>query len=363
MSRNILIITGGTGGHMIPAVNFFNYLKNNENEVYLLTDYRGSKYIREINENNIFTIYSSHFSGNLYFKIKATIKLLTGLVQSLIIFIRLKPKTIISFGSYASSTPLVCFILFKFFFKTSLYIHEQNSVVGKVNKIFIKFSNQIFVNFEKEYLNILKYKNKISVVGLPQKIDTKNFKQKDKNNKSILNFLVFGGSQGSIEILAIFEHILSRLNKISNLKEIFFTIQAPLSKQKEIESLLIKYGYNFNIQNFFNNFDNVLAKTDIALCRSGAGTINDLIKHKIPSIICPLHDAKDNHQYENAKILSSIKSAIIVNRNKIKDEEIISFIKRLANDKIFEKKLKENFNKIEIRNANELMWNFIKNEK
>ena len=49
--------------------------------------------------------------------------------------------------------------------------------------------------------------------------------------------------------------------------------------------------------------------------------------------------------------------------NKLKDDEIISFINKLANDKNFEKKLKENFNKIEIRNANELMWNFIKNEK
>ncbi len=74
---------------MIPAVNFFNYLKNNSNEVYLLTDYRGSKYINEVNENKIFKIYSSHFSGNLYFKLKATIKLLAGLGQSLIIFIRL----------------------------------------------------------------------------------------------------------------------------------------------------------------------------------------------------------------------------------------------------------------------------------
>ena len=111
MNRNILIITGGTGGHVIPAVNFYNYVKNKNNKVYLLTDYRGSKYINEIIENNIFKIYSSHFSGNLYFKIKATIKLLAGLVQSLIIFIRLKPKTIISFGSYASSTPLLCFCL------------------------------------------------------------------------------------------------------------------------------------------------------------------------------------------------------------------------------------------------------------
>ena len=99
------------------------------------------------------------------------------------------------------------------------------------------------------------------------------------------------------------------------------------------------------------------------MCRSGAGTINDLINYKIPAIICPLPEAKDNHQYENAKILSSINSAIIVNRNKIKDDEIISFINKLANDKNFKKNLKENINKIEIRNANKLMWNFIKNEK
>ncbi len=74
-------------------------------------------------------------------------------------------------------------------------------------------------------------------------------------------------------------------------------------------------------------------------------------------------DSKDNHQYENAKMLSSINCAIIVNKNKINDHDIISFINKLANDKNFKKNLKENFNKIEIRNTNELMWNFIKNEK
>jgi len=76
-----------------------------------------------------------------------------------------------------------------------------------------------------------------------------------------------------------------------------------------------------------------------------------------------LPDSKDNHQYENAKMLSSINCAIIVNKNKINDHDIISFINKLANDKNFKKNLKENFNKIEIRNTNELMWNFIKNEK
>jgi len=363
MSKNILIITGGTGGHVIPAVNFFNYLKNNQNKVYLLTDYRGSKYINTVNENKIFKIYSSHFSGNLLFKLNAAIKLFAGLIQSLIILIKLKPKTIISFGSYASSTPLVCFLFLKFFFRTSLYIHEQNSVVGKVNKIFIKFSNQIFMNFETEYLNIKKYQNKISVVGLPQKININNLKNKDKDNSRVFNFLVFAGSQGSLDILVIFKEIIKNLKQVPNLKEIFFTIQAPIEKYIEIENLIKKNGYKFKIQNFFNNFDNILAQTDIALCRSGAGTINDLINYKIPSIICPLPTAKDNHQFENAKILRNIQCAIIVNKNKRNDNEIMLFIEKLVNDKNFKKKLKENFNKIEIRNTNELMWNFIKNEK
>jgi UDP-N-acetylglucosamine--N-acetylmuramyl-(pentapeptide) pyrophosphoryl-undecaprenol N-acetylglucosamine transferase len=362
MSKNILIITGGTGGHVIPAVNFFNYLLNNGNRVYLLTDYRGSQYINSVNENKIFKIYSSHFSGNLFFKLKALIKLVIGAIQSLIIFIKLKPKTIISFGSYASSTPLVCFLLFKFFFKTSLYIHEQNSVVGKVNKAFIRFSNQIFMNFEKEYFNIKKYKNKISIVGLPQKINSNNLNN-NENNNTIFNFLVFAGSQGSFEILFILEDIIKNMKKNLNSKEIFFTIQAPLVKHKEIENLLKNNGYNFKIQNFFNNFDKILKQTDIALCRSGAGTINDLINFKIPAIICPLSTAKDNHQYENAKILSGIHCAIIVNKNKINNNEIILFIDKLINDKNYKKNLKENFKKIEIRNTNELMWNLIKNEK
>ena len=85
-----------------------------------MSDHRGSNYINDIDQNLLFKIYSSHYSGNLFFKLIATIKLLLGFIQSIIIFIKLKPKNIISFGSYASSTPLLCFLLFKYFFKTSI---------------------------------------------------------------------------------------------------------------------------------------------------------------------------------------------------------------------------------------------------
>ena len=363
MSDNILIITGGTGGHVLPAVNFFKYLSQQKKKVFILTDYRGSKYIHNINQKKIFKIYSSHYSGNLFFKLIASIKLLLGFIQSMIIFVKLKPKNIVSFGSYASSTPLLCFLLFNLFFKTSLYLHEQNSVVGKVNRIFLKFSRKIFMNFDKEYLNIKNYQDKISVVGLPQKIKVNTSINIKNKNFSVINFLIFAGSQGSLDLLDIFKSIIKNLNRISISKQIFFTIQAPLSKHLEIEDLLKKNSFKFQIKNFYNNFDNILKQTDIALCRSGAGTINDLITYKIPAVICPLPSAKDNHQYENAKILTNIKCAIIVDKNKINDDEMILFIDKSLNDKNFKYNLKKNFDAIKIKNTNELMWNYIKNAK
>ena len=219
------------------------------------------------------------------------------------------------------------------------------------------------MNFDKEYQNIDKYQNKVSVVGLPQRIKENN-SIKIKNKKtSITNFLLFAGSQGSIDLLEIFKHIIKIFNKMSMSKKIFFTIQAPLSKHLEIENLLKDNNYKFQIKNFYNDFDDILEQADIALCRSGAGTINDLIIHKIPAIICPLPSAKDNHQYENAKILSNINCGIIVDKNNINEDEIMLFIDKSLNDKNFKKKLKINFDEIEIKNTNELMWNYIKNEK
>jgi len=364
MKNSILIITGGTGGHVIPAVNFFNYIYNRSNNVFLITDKRGYKFTKNINKNNIIQINSSHLSGSFFFKSLALIKLLIGFIQSIIIFIKLKPKTVISFGSYASLTPLICFVFFKFFFKTQLYLHEQNSVVGQTNKIFIKFSNKIFMNFDRDYKSIKKYTEKVSVVGLPHKI-TKEYhlKKDDKKNDNNFNFLVFAGSQGSLDILIILKEIIDNLKLNTKLQNINFIVQSPLKKQNEIKNLLIENNYNFEIKSFFDNFENILKKTNIVLCRSGAGTINDLINYKIPAIICPLPSAKDNHQFENAKVLSDINCALIVDKNNIIIDEILLFINKVVNDKDFYKSLLNNYSKIKILNASELMWKLILNDQ
>ncbi len=88
-------------------------------------------------------------------------------------------------------------------------------------------------------------------------------------------------------------------------------------------------------------------------------TTLDLIKFKIPAILFPLAHAKDNHQYENAKVLQDIDCAIIIDKKKLNLKETMNFIKKVIDDKNFNKSLKDNYNKIKINNASELMWNII----
>ena len=364
MKKNkILIITGGTGGHVIPAINFFNYLQNNTEHVFLLTDKRGYKYVSNTDKKNIYKIYSSHLAGNITFKFLGLIKLLIGFLQSLIIYLKLRPKIIISFGSYASFTPLICFMFFKVFFKTKLYLHEQNSLIGQTNKLFSKKANKIFVNFDKDYPSLNKHKNKIFVVGLPQKKINENFNYNKRKNDNNTNFLIFAGSQGSLDVINFFSKIANEIKKMPNLKKINFIIQCPTQMQNQIKKLLINNDFKFEIKSFFNNFENILIKTNIALCRSGAGTINDLINYKIPAIILPLPESKNNHQFENAKILSKIGCAILADKESKDLDKILLFIKNVIDDKSFNKNLLDKYSKIKRHNANLLMWEHIQNDE
>jgi UDP-N-acetylglucosamine--N-acetylmuramyl-(pentapeptide) pyrophosphoryl-undecaprenol N-acetylglucosamine transferase len=244
-----------------------------------------------------------------------------------------------------------------------LYLHEQNSLIGQTNKLFSKKANKIFVNFDKEYPSLNKYKNKILVVGLPQNYINEDSYLMQRKNENNINFLIFAGSQGSLDIINFFSKIVNEIKQLPNFKKINFIVQCPMQIQNQIKNLLTNNNFNFEIKSFFNNFEDILSKTNIALCRSGAGTINDLINHKIPAIILPLSSSKNNHQFENAKILSEIGCAILADKDSTELSKILLFIRKVINDKSFNKSLLDKYSKIKRYNTNLLMWEHIQNDQ
>ena len=137
MNNNIILITGGTGGHVIPAINFANYLLEKKIYCTVLVDKRGFKYINNF-KGKIHIIKSSNLNGNFFLKFFGITNILFGFITSLFLIISIKPNKVISFGSYASFPPMFCCTILKLFYKLDIFIHEQNSVLGRTNRFFFE---------------------------------------------------------------------------------------------------------------------------------------------------------------------------------------------------------------------------------
>jgi len=359
MNKKILICTGGTGGHVIPAVNFGNFLINKGFECCLILDKRGNKFSKNFN-GRIYIIRSSHLSGNIIYQFNSLINLLIGFIQSLFFLNKIKPNTCIAFGSYATFMPLTVLFFYKFFKNINLYLHEQNSVAGKVNLFFLPFTRSIFTNFN-EVINLPeKYKKKKIHVGLPnnKKFNIDIAKKKNTSKKLIF---IYGGSQGSQNLINNFLLVIKTISN-NELNKLKFVIQCPKKLNIILEKTLKNLKVDYQIKTFFYDIDNILSKTDIAITRAGAGTINDLIKHKLPSIIFPLPNSIYNHQYYNAKFLLDKKACIVLNENKFNLNSYSKSLNKLIIEKKYFENMQESINNIIIPDTNELILKTILNE-
>ncbi len=361
MNDKILIVTGGTGGHVIPAGNFGNYLLKNNLDCNLIIDDRGKKYLKNYN-GNIKIINSSSITGNIIKKIIAIIKIIFAFIKSIYLILILKPKIIISFGSYASFSPMLASVLFKRIFKIKLYIHEQNSVIGRTNKLFMRFSNKIFLNFNIKSKIQSKYLIKSFVVGTPNKIEHLYPNKNNLLKKNKFTIFIYGGSQGSEKLIIFIINFLNTVSK-EEIKNFKFIVQCPDKLINKLSNKFKEIDCEFIIKNYFYNIINILRESSLVISRAGAGTINDLIKYKLPSILLPLPNSKDNHQYENALILSKINAAIIINQFENDFKTVKQYIYEIYKDKNKIESVINNLKKIEIMNSNEIMYKLINNEK
>ena len=349
--RSFLILSGGTGGHVIPAVNFGNFIIDKGFNCILFVDKRGKKYTSSFN-GNIKIINSSHLSNNFFGNIKGLFLLLIGFFQSLNYLIKIKPKVCISFGGYATFTPLLILIFFRFLGITKIFLHEQNSKIGKVNILFSFFANKVFLNFDIQNKIFSKYKQKKHIVGLPYNNKVKFYKRNLKiNNDNKIILFISGGSQGAFSLNENLIHLFCKLPK-ETIRRIKIIIQCPEIQKNQIIKSLDKLSIKYEIKEFFNDFIEKLYKSDILISRSGAGTVNDVILTQIPTIFVPLPSSAENHQFYNAEYLAQKKASIIIEQKDLKSEKSLLTLKNLINDSNQKSKLIKNLQQIKIFDTN-----------
>ena len=339
MKRNFLISTGGSGGHVIPAIILHEHFSQ-ENNVIISTDKRGLKYL----DKNIYKlkIVDTPRLDNIFYLPFNCLSILYLTLKSIFFFKIKKIEKLISTGGYMS-LPL---ILAAKMINLDIYLIEPNQVLGRANKFFLSSCKKIFCYSEKvkNFPDIYE-KKQVNIKPLVKKniYDLKfSITQKKK-----FTLLIVGGSQGA----SIFDNNLK--NSILKISEKVSIKIIQQTSNKNISSLSQFYSKN-NIENkifsFENNLANIIQEADLCITRAGASTLAELSVLNTPFIAVPLPSAKDNHQLENANFYKDNGCCWIVHQD-IFDEKIEEILKDILKDKSDYLKKKENLKKLNYQNT------------
>ena len=289
MKKNILIATGGSGGHVMPA-NFFYDIISKKFNTYLVSDMRGVKYLDESIKD--FKIIDTPKLFNDYFLLPFKLLLIFKLTFQSIIFIKKrKINIVLSTGGY-STLPLC---LAAFFLKIKLYLYEPNIIIGKANNLFLPYCTKILCHSKKIKKIPKNYVNKVLLIT---PIIRKTFYNKKFKSKNFFTILVIGGSQGA----KIFDNTIHKtIAEISQIKKIKILHQTKKLNINYLKKFYKKYKVANKVFSYESKMIKILRGTDLCITRAGASTLFELIALNIPFITIPISNSSNNHQLENAE--------------------------------------------------------------
>lgn len=324
----ILLVAGGTGGHLFPAEALAHELGQRGWDVHLATDDRAERYAGTFPGQGVHAIASATIGGRNPVKLaRAALALWKGFRQSTQLIGKIAPKAVVGFGGYPTLPPL--FAATRRGVRT--LIHEQNAVMGRANKALAPRVNAIAGGFLRaggpHEAKIVETGNPVRPAVLAASA-TPFFAPA---NGGPVNLVVFGGSQGARffsdmvpdAIAALPEHLRRRLH---------LTQQARAEDQARVTARYAELGVQADVSPFFADLPARMAAAHLVLARSGASTVLELSVIGRPSILVPLPYALDDDQGHNAQILVDANAAIMRRQPTIDAQSLASDIAGLLGD-------------------------------
>ena len=328
--KQIVLVAGGTGGHVFPAQAVADLLID-KYKVSIITDERGTKFLKgSLLKAKKEVLSVRGFTGSINDKIQALICIVASFLRLFFKFFFEKPIIVIGFGGY----PSVPAVLAAFFHHIPIVIHEQNAVIGRANKFLAKFATAVVLSFKNTVgtEEIVKYKLIYAGNPIRRQVLTLSENPHKKLDKSIFRILVIGGSQGA----SLFSNILPQSIKLLDSKvqeNLYIYQQARLDLMQKTQAQYLQTKSKVEIKNFFDDIENLLHKCDLVIARAGAATVMEVIAARKPSIFIPFAAAQDNHQLFNAKFLADQQAAIIIEEKDLTPEILSKQLLELITNK------------------------------
>jgi UDP-N-acetylglucosamine--N-acetylmuramyl-(pentapeptide) pyrophosphoryl-undecaprenol N-acetylglucosamine transferase len=305
MTKRIVIMAGGTGGHIFPALAVAQFLQTQGWQVSWLGTKAGLE-SRVIPANGIEIDWLS-VSGlrgkGILSKVSAIFKLAKSCAEARKILKQRKPDVVLGMGGFvAAPGGLMAKIL-----KIPLIIHEQNRVVGTTNRLLAKIATKVLQGFPNSFAP----KFEAICTGNPlRKIFIDSIKQTNSAQNETLKILIVGGSQGAKALNEIVPNAIALLKNAVQIHH-----QTGAAMQNEVAETYEKLNLNAEVSSFIDDMAAAYSWADLIICRAGAMTVSEVAAMGIPAIFIPLPNAIDDHQTANAKYLTEAGAAILLKQS------------------------------------------------
>lgn len=311
-SRVIVLAAGGTGGHIFPAEALAEEMLKRGYTPHLVTDHRFHQYNKNSAEGvlgriPIHTITAGSLGGGVMMRAKNGLGLVRGTFQARKILNELKPLAVVGFGGYPSFPTMAAAILSN----RATVIHEQNSVLGRVNRLFANRVKQLATT----YHDTRGLKNAPHVMtGNPVRGAIRalaNVAYPELTSDGMLRLLVIGGSQGA----SVFSHVIPEAMKLLPphvRARIRLDQQCRAGEIEPVKKAYSELGMQVDLAPFFVDVAARLASAHLVIARAGASTVAELTAAGRPAILVPLPQATDNHQYYNAQAIEDVGGGWVI---------------------------------------------------
>jgi UDP-N-acetylglucosamine--N-acetylmuramyl-(pentapeptide) pyrophosphoryl-undecaprenol N-acetylglucosamine transferase len=329
---NFVLAAGGTGGHMIPAHALAAELKGRGHGVLLITDERGARFPGLFEGVPVHILPAGRLGGGPIGMLKALGSVVKGRGEAKRLYRDHRPDAVIGFGGYPAFPSLLAASAMN----VPTVIHEQNAVLGRVNRLLAGEAVAIGTAYDQVDRLKPKYADKVALVGNPVRTEIARLGElpfPPFDDVAPLKILVTGGSQGASVLSKVVPAGLGML--APPLRRRLQVVQQ--CRPEDIERVRAQYaelGIPAELMTYIEDMPDKIADAHLIIGRAGASTVAELTAAGRPAILIPFAAATDDHQTANAREMVKAGGARAIQEASFTPDVLARQIEALAMDPV-----------------------------
>ncbi len=340
----IAFSTGGTGGHVWPAVALHEALQELGYETIFFTDDRGYRWLPKDEDILVRIIKSSAIPSDLAGRLSSAMTNAGGLLKSIAELFHYKPKVIIGFGGYSSFPAIVA----ARFLRIPIILHEQNSIFGRANRVAAPWAKKIALSFRHTHKLSKSYADKCVLTGNPplkKILDVADKPYPERKPEDPFRIVVVGGSQGAKIFGEVIHKAVEKLPEDER-KKIHIVQQCIKEDIPLVKTAYETMGIEARVEPFIKDYVDQTSLAHLIISRAGAGSISLNNNIGRPAIYVPLAISLEGDQSENAQYVVKNDAGWIINEADFSPDLLSNKLAELIKEPEILKKTADNAKKL-----------------